>query len=463
MLASFSIILHLLYFLPALGHPLATTQPTLQALPSSHTSGGDEYVVIVDKDQTCGSTVLSRLDLSPKHPDVLYTFDNAGFRGFVASMKSHCIDALGNMSDILHVEQKVQVTSHDTVRTASPWGLQRISSSGYMFGDPKTVSYDYSYDSSKLGEGVDIYVLDTGIYTENKVFGGRARMGWSFETDNGDHDGHGTHVSGTAAGGTFGVASGANLIGVKVLGDDGSGSSTNTIAGIDYAIQQHELRKSQPGFVGSIMSMSWGLGGVSPSIQTAISSAIDRGIHISVAAGNSGGDACASSPSMAGGSHSAAVVVGSIDETATISSFSNTGSCVDLYAPGENVLSSWIGAPNVVQYLSGTSMACPHVTGVMAYLMVSDGSLAQSPSALKSKLLEMSLKNMVHGKAIVGDSFRLLNNGAKSTAAEAFWIERRSGRKRDMVGRCVPLSIKRWLLGSKEWLYASKTTEHVRF
>lgn len=401
----------ILYAAGTFAHPLAPSQSG-QTASGSHVSGGEEYVVIVDRDQVHSSAVLSRLDLSSSHPDVRYTFENAGFRGFVASMKPHCFTALDSMTDVLHVEKRVTASSRDTVRAASPWGLQRISSSNDMSGNPKSLDYDYVYNDTSLGSGADVYILDTGIYTSNEIFGGRARMGWSFEPDSTDHDGHGTHVSGTAAGGIFGVASGANVIGVKVLGDDGSGDSSNVIAGIDYVIQMHETRKLQDGFVGSIMSMSWGLDAQSPAIQTAITSAIGQGIHVSIAAGNTGGDACSTSPSMAGGSNSAAVVVGSIDETSSISSFSNTGPCVDLYAPGENILSAWIGAPNVVQYLTGTSMACPHATGVMAYLIATDADLAASPAALKSRLLDMALTDIVHGKAIVGDSFRLVNNGA---------------------------------------------------
>lgn len=209
----------------------------------------------------------------------------------------------------------------------------------------------------------------------------------------------------------LGVASGANLIGVKVLGDTGSGTTSDSIAGIDYVINQHTDRQSEAGFVGSVMSMSWGLDGVSRAIQTAIGAALDAGVHVSMAAGNSGDDACKTSPSMAGGHNSAAVVVGSINEASEISSFSNTGPCVDLYAPGENVLSSWIGAPNVLNFLNGTSMACPHATGVMAYLMACNATLAASPAALKAELLNMALTNVVSGAAVAGDSFLLLNNG----------------------------------------------------
>lgn len=440
--------------------PHLSSRQTSQS-SSSHQSGGQEYVVIVDKDQIGGDAVLSRLDLSATHPDVTYTFENAGFNGFAAKMRSHCLDALGNMSDVLHVESKVAARSLNTVRVESPWGLQRISSKGYMFGDPQSLKYDYIYSSSDLGKGVDIYVLDTGVYTASKVFQGRARMGWSFESDTEDHDGHGTHVSGTAAGSTFGVASGANIIGVKVLGNDGGGSSTNTIAGIDYVIKQHTERKDQPDFAGSIMSMSWGLETKSPSIQAAIDAAIGEGIHVSVAAGNSADDACSMSPSMAGGSNSAAVVVGSIDETSAISSFSNTGPCVDLYAPGEDILSAWIGSSNVVQYMSGTSMACPHVTGVMAYLLGTEHGLASDPSALKSKLLGMAVKDIVHGGAVSGDKFLLVNNGVSGASQDLSLATIKF--RRSLPGRLLGSMSSIWKTKGGSWRYAGDGDRRLRF
>lgn len=456
-----TVLLAVSYAGHVVAHPLAAPQPG-EIAPGSHVSGGEEYVVIVDRDQVHSSAVLSRLDLSPDHQDVRYTFENAGFHGFVASMKPHCLGALDSMTDILHVEKRVTASSRDTVRAASPWGLQRISSTSDMSGNSQTLDYDYTYNDTRLGSGADIYVLDTGIYTSNKVFGGRARMGWSFEPDSTDHDGHGTHVSSTAAGDVFGVASGANLIGVKVLGDDGSGDSSNTIAGIDYVIQMHETRKLEDGFVGSIMSMSWGLDAQSPAIQTAIMSAIGQGIHVSIAAGNAGGDACSTSPSMGGGSNSAAIVVGSIDETSSISSFSNTGPCVDLYAPGENILSAWIGAPNVVQYLSGTSMACPHVTGVMAYLMASDPALAASPAALKSQLLSMALTDMVHGKAVVGDSFRLVSNGATSQQQDTQLASRSLSEGNNALYK-VFASKRLNIVRDEEWSTAGTETIETRY
>ena len=143
-----------------------------------------------------------------------------------------------------------------------PWGLEKISirpqSTGSR-GDEQDMDFTYAFEGEKLGQGVDIYVVDTGVEIEHAVFGGRARQGFSFDRNSNDQDGHGTHVAGTAAGTVFGVASGANVIAIKALGADGSGQSSDMIKGMDYIVKQHEQRKGDEGFVGSIMSMSWGI------------------------------------------------------------------------------------------------------------------------------------------------------------------------------------------------------------
>jgi cerevisin len=308
----------------------------------------------------------------------------------------------------------VEISSYDT-RQGATWGLQRLSSAAAVKGDASSLDFSYSFDgaSENLGKGVDIYVVDTGVRTTHGVFGGRASQGFSYTSDFTDGDGHGTHVAGTAAGAVFGVASGANIIAVKVLNEKGTGPLSDSIAGINWIVDNHNKRKSQPGFVGSIMSMSWGIGSVSDSIDLVIKAASDAGIHISVAAGNSASDACTSSPSANGGANSAVVSVGSIELDDSISSFSNTGKCTDIYAPGGDIISAWNTGDNIINTLSGTSMACPHITGVMAYMMAKNAALAADPAALKSALLATGLKGDISGNALAGDAQILVNNGIK--------------------------------------------------
>jgi cerevisin len=188
------------------------------------------------------------------------------------------------------------------------------------------------------------------------------------------------------------------------------------------------------------MSMSWGLAGISKSVNDAVLIASGLGIHVSVAAGNSGVDACGSTPALNGGPNSAVVTVGSINIQNKISSFSNTGTCVDIYAPGESILSTWNTGDTIVNYLSGTSMACPHVSGAMAYLMAQDpAGLGQNPAALKAKLLSTARKGAFSG-ATNGGANLLLSNGADaniSARPQKKWVVENGdlpGAKRMMTG-----------------------------
>ncbi|KAL1393863.1 subtilisin-like protease [Phyllosticta capitalensis] len=410
--------------------PLAT--PDNLANVSTHASGGEQYIVIFNASHPVTpevEEVLQRLELNSSHSDVHHIYNNSAFRGFSASMKSHCIEALNGMVDVSHVEKSVSIKSMAvTQRSGAPWGLERISSGSTISGDEKATNFTYTYEYPALGAGVDIYVVDTGVNVDHIVFDSRARNGWTafpaggpvnggWTNSSGDYTdgaGHGTHVSGTSAGQVFGVASGANIIAVRVLDAQGGGSSNNTIAGIDWVVQQHEKRRTQPDFIGSILSMSFGTDEVVTTLSEAIRAATAAGIHASVASGNKGNQACDYSPSNVGGSQGDAVVVGAIGITDSISSFSNTGECVDLYAPGENILSSYIGSDNTIQYLSGTSMACPHVTGVMAYLMANNATLGQNPRAMKQLLKTTALSDLVAGTATTASSTVLLNNGVTS-------------------------------------------------
>lgn len=162
---------------------------------SSHESGGEEHIVIIDKNAPVPprvAEVLNRLDLHENHTDVRHVFNNSAFQGFAASMKSHCLDLLANMSDISMVEKAVTVGRADISRHDAPWGLQRISTSSSLAGSPQNMDYTYTYTDGNLGEGSDIYIIDTGIYTSHNVFNGRASMLWSFDGNMDDRDGHGT-------------------------------------------------------------------------------------------------------------------------------------------------------------------------------------------------------------------------------------------------------------------------------
>jgi cerevisin len=393
------------------------------------TDGKDVILWFNTGDDKIDDSVKAALEYVKRSPedDSVNVIKNDAFTCVVLkNVEEDNMAAFNAMDSIATVEEVVDIQSYVTVQTESTWGLQRISNAAGASGNPAAETFTYTFDDATLGAGVDIYVVDTGVHTTHAAFQGRATQGFAFTNATaGDGDGHGTHTAGTAAAAKFGVAQGANIIAVKVLGDDGTGSSSNTIEGMSWVIENHKKRKTDPNFVGSLMSMSWGLNGIAATVNKAVLAAINSGIHVSVAAGNDGADACGSTPALNGGANSAVVTVGSINITNQVSSFSNTGTCVDVYAPGETILSTWNTGDTIINYLSGTSMACPHVSGVMAYLMAQDpAGLGQNPAALKAKLLETARKGAFTGDT-AGSANLLLSNGASgniSARSQKRWV-----------------------------------------
>ncbi|KAF2035725.1 subtilisin-like protein [Setomelanomma holmii] len=389
------------------------------ALPADHAQEKEEFIITIMRNETYPPTldkVLAELSQKEGEDVVQFRSNNSYTTALVVKVCADHADIIRNMTEVNVVEKKAEVKSF-TQKSGAPWGLQRISNDAGASGSPQGQNFVYSFDDESLGAGVDIYIVDTGVRTTHAVFTGRGTQGFSATNSSVDGDGHGTHVAGTAGGAKFGVAQGANIIAVKVLGDDGSGSSADTIKGMDWVITNHEKRKTQPGFVGSIMSMSWGLQGTANSVDEVIAGASAAGIHVSVAAGNDGTDACGSTPAHLGGSNSNVVTVGSVNINNQVSTFSNIGKCVDIYAPGEQILSAWSTGDTIINFLSGTSMACPHTTGVMAYLMAQDTSLAQNPAALKAKLLETARQGKITGST-GGSANLLLSNGINGNVAK---------------------------------------------
>jgi cerevisin len=383
-------------------------------VPANHSGETHEYIITFWRNETIPYEVdqyLDMMELNKTSDTLKFVSLGQNPKVFIIEMCDYHAEAFGNLTEVNIVEQKAMVKSYVTQKSGSPWGLQRISSTAGASGDPNGEDFTYSFDDAKLGAGVDIYVVDTGVRTSHAVFTNRATQGFTATGSFTDGDGHGTHVAGTAGGAKFGVAQGANIIEVKVLGDDGAGASSDTIAGMDWVIDNHNKRKTQPGFVGSIMSMSWGLQGTASSVDEVIAGALEAGIHVSVAAGNDGVDACGSTPAHLGGANSDVVTVGSVNIDNEISTFSNIGKCVDIYGPGEQILSSWSTGDNVINFLSGTSMATPHNTGVMAVLMTQDvAGLGQNPAALKAKLLQTAREGQLKGST-GGSANLLLSNG----------------------------------------------------
>jgi len=287
------------------------------------------------------------------------------------------LDAARARSDIEFIEEdQVFKTTAVETQTNAPWGLQRVSSSAPLPAGSRAnaLTFTYSFEST-AGQGVDVYVVDTGINTEHQSFGGRASFGFAAQgLPEVDDQGHGTHCAGTIASKDFGVAKAVNVIAVKVLGADGSGATSDIVSGIQFAMQS-AAASGKP----SVISMSLG-GGVSRALDNAVTAATTAGMHVVVAAGNEAADANTSSPARA----PSVITVGASTIDDSVASFSNFGAGVDIFAPGQQVISTFIGSTTARQILSGTSMACPHVAGMVAAILSSEGQM--SPAAMATRL-----------------------------------------------------------------------------
>lgn len=270
------------------------------------------------------------------------------------------VEFVRNMSGV-KVETDNEVT---TDGAPNSWGLDRI--------DQESLPLSKStFQRAYTGKGVNIYVIDTGINYAHNDFGGRASLAKDFTSEDGtgisDGNGHGTHCSGTAAGGSYGIASEANIMGVKVLLSSGSGSTSNVISGVAWAVQnQIDNYNGEP----AVLSLSLG-GGKSSAMNNVVKEAVEAGMIVVVAAGNEAQDACKTSPASAGGKARSGGVftVGATTKTDSVAGYSNYGSCVDIFAPGSSITSTYKGSKTATATMSGTSMATPHVAGVAAILL----------------------------------------------------------------------------------------------
>lgn len=223
----------------------------------------------------------------------------------------------------------------------------------------------YAYPPTS-GAGVTVYVVDTGVFTTHNEFEGRAKWGKSFipEEGNRDFDGHGTHVAGTIASRKYGVAKKASIVAVKVLDKNGSGKTSNIIAGIEWVHSDAQRILRRPGNKGVVVNLSLG-GSPSRAKDDAANNAVKAGLHLVIAAGNQNKDACGHSPASA----ELPITVGSTTLGDERRSSSNYGKCVDIFAPGSDVLSTGNSGRDSTKVMSGTSMATPHVSGIIAQFL----------------------------------------------------------------------------------------------
>lgn len=355
----------------------------------------DRYIVVLDKGASGKSLRAAKADVRADGATVTHTYTSV-LDGFAAKLNSRALTALRNNPHVAYIEADAPVQL-DATQSPATWGLDRIDQRDM----PLTNSY--TYDST--GAGVTAYVIDTGILSSHTEFGGRAVAGYTAINDGRgttDCNGHGTHVAGTVGGSTYGVAKGVRLVAVRVLDCNGSGSNSGVIAGVDWVTQNHTAGSP------AVANMSLG-GGVSSALDTAVNNSIADGVTYALAAGNdSGANACNGSPSRV----AAGLTIGSTTNTDARSSFSNIGSCLDMFAPGSTITSAWHTGTSATNTISGTSMATPHVAGAAALYLQSNPSA--SPAAVGSALISASTPNKVTD-AGTGSPNRLLYVGTGAT------------------------------------------------
>jgi subtilisin family serine protease len=341
-------------------------QPAGQAIP------GQYIVVFRDDVADVDGKIKEKVKKANGRLKHAYT---SALKGFAGELSDAAVAELRADPDVAYVEQD-QVVTVDATQSNATWGIDRI--------DQRSLPRSGTYTYTNTGSGVRVYVIDTGILTGHSEFGGRASNVYDGFGGNGqDCNGHGTHVAGTVGGAVYGVAKGALLRGVRVFQCSGGSSNSTIIAGIDWVRSNH----IKP----AVANLSLG-GGYSSATNTAVTNLANAGVFVAVAAGNDNQNACNVSPASA----PAVTTVAASTSSDAKASYSNYGSCVDLYAPGSSITSAWYTSTTATNTISGTSMATPHVAGVAALYKGTFGDASQAT-------VDAWLKNNATANVITGN------------------------------------------------------------
>ena len=325
----------------------------------------NRYIVVLNEDKVGYDLAAPTVESNAQYLTSLYGGDVQGvystaLKGYVTEMSARQAEALSGDSNVLYVEQDSEISISST-QLSPGWNLDRV--------DQRNLPWDGAYSYTSTGAGVHAYIIDTGIRPTHVEFQGRASAVYDNVGDgqNGiDCNGHGTHVAGIIGATTYGVAKGAFLHGVRVLQCNGTGQISNLIAGIDW-VTANAIRPA-------VANISVAAGGSSPSLETSVTNSINSGVTYAIAAGNGNLDACNFTPART----PAALTVGASDETDLRALFSNYGPCVDLFAPGNRIDSTWASSDTAIANLSGSSMAAPMVAGVAALYLQAHPSASSS-------------------------------------------------------------------------------------
>ncbi|KAJ2725464.1 proteinase B [Coemansia sp. Benny D115] len=425
-LRSFSIVVVAVMATVVAGSPVRSTVVTTAPLLASYDAETipDSYIVVFKDHVKPGkeslqnhftwltSNINEANARAPAYKDankVNHIYQDA-LVGYAGQFEPEILERIRHSDEVAYVERDSVAYALDTQNNA-PWGLARISHRKPLgFGSFNK----YLHDPSG-GEGITVFVVDTGVNIDHVDFEGRARWGKTVPVNDVDEDrnGHGTHVAGTIAGKRYGVAKGAEVVAVKVLGSNGSGSMADVVMGVEFTVGEHrkavaEAQKQGKTHRGSVANMSLG-GGLSRALNLAVDAAVRAGVHYAVAAGNDNRDACNYSPASAPG----AITVGATTITDERAWFSNYGKCVDVFAPGKDILSTWIGSKYQTNTISGTSMASPHVAGLAAYLLSKeDGKL--SGEELKTKMIKLATKDVIDDVGTGSPNVLIYNDAPKN-------------------------------------------------
>ncbi|MFF5204489.1 S8 family serine peptidase [Streptosporangium sp. NPDC000396] len=346
----------------------------LKADPTTAIPG--RYIVVLkntDDLRTRGVAPEARTLAEEYGGEVKHTYSTV-VKGFAVSLPQDQAEKLAADPAVAYVEQDQEVTVSDTQNDPPSWGLDRI--------DQRDLPLSKSYTYTGTADGVRVYVIDTGIRITHGDFGGRASYGRDLldgDNDAGDCNGHGTHVSGTAGGTRYGVAKKARLIGVRVLGCDGTGPNSTTLAGVEWVA----ANGTAPAVVNVSVKTS-----PSQALTDAVRASVAKGFTYVVAAANDNADACDVAPAQI----PEVIAVGATDNTDRRRSTSNYGPCLDLFAPGGNITSAWHTGDTASNTISGTSMASPHVAGAAALY------LGAHPGATPAQITDAILAAATPGK-----------------------------------------------------------------
>jgi subtilisin family serine protease len=363
----------------------AATQSTgTIRLASSPDAVRNSYIVVL-KDS--GATVSAQA-VATRHGGAVKKTWNTALRGFELSASAETAREYAADPNVAYVEANQTVHASGTQNNPPSYGLDRV--------DQRDLPLNKKYTFPSDAADVTAFIIDTGIQFDHQEFGGRAKLGVDTVGDgrNGaDCNGHGTHVSGTVGGSSFGLAKKVNLVAVRVLDCQGSGTNAGVIDGVDWVTKNAK----KP----SVANMSLG-GGASDALDAAVQRSIDAGVTYALAAGNESQDACNTSPARV----AAAITVGATDQNDVRPNFSNFGTCVDLFAPGVNIKSSFAGdGTNGTATLSGTSMASPHAAGAAALILAEHPDF--TPKQVRDAIVEASTPDKVKSPG-TGSPNRLL-------------------------------------------------------